>query len=192
MEVYNLRARDRADVRQMVLAAQAGDRSAFGELFERFQGVVMAVALRRLGGNVGDAEELVQDVFVQALQKLSQLHTPEAFGGWIKSIANRMAINRLLRRGPVVSADPSVMVDTCIDAATPEFRALARERNDQVRAGLGQLGELDRETLEAFYIHDRSLQEMSHEFEAPLGTIKRRLHVARKRLSRHVEEIVAV
>ncbi len=192
MEVYDLLSGDQAQVRQLVLAAQAGDRSAFGELFERFHGVVMAVALRRLGRNVGDAEELVQDVFVQALQKLPQLRTPEAFAGWIKSIANRMAINRLLRRGPVVSADPSGMVDTCIDAATPECRALARERSDQVRAGLGRLGALDRETLEAFYLRDCSLQEMSHEFEAPLGTIKRRLHVARKRLSRQVEEIVAV
>jgi RNA polymerase sigma-70 factor (ECF subfamily) len=43
---------------------------------------------------------------------------------------------------------------------------------------------MDRETLMAFYIKGQSLHEMAREFGAPLGTIKRRLHVARKRLAR--------
>jgi RNA polymerase sigma-70 factor (ECF subfamily) len=41
----------------------------------------------------------------------------------------------------------------------------------------------------AFYVKGRSLNEMSNEFEAPIGTIKRRLHVARKRLAKEVEEL---
>ena len=52
--------------------------------------------------------------------------------------------------------------------------------------------ELDRETLVAFYVKGRSLLEMSDEFDAPLGTIKRRLHIARKRLAKEVESLVAV
>jgi hypothetical protein len=40
----------------------------------------------------------------------------------------------------------------------------------------------------AFYIHGRSLKEMSREFDTPIGTIKRRLHVARNRLRRHLDE----
>ena len=58
---------------------------------------------------------------------------------------------------------------------------------EQVQAGLSKLRELDRETLEAFYVRGQSLIEMSDEFDAPLGTIKRRLHVARKRLAEEVE-----
>jgi RNA polymerase sigma-70 factor (ECF subfamily) len=53
-------------------------------------------------------------------------------------------------------------------------------------AGLDQLKPVDRATLVAFYIHGRSLKEMSREFETPIGTIKRRLHVARNRLRRHL------
>ena len=45
----------------------------------------------------------------------------------------------------------------------------------------------DRATLEAFYLRGRSLKQMSREFETPLGTIKRRLHVARNRLRRQLE-----
>ena len=45
----------------------------------------------------------------------------------------------------------------------------------------------DRATLEAFYVRGQSLLQMSDEFDAPLGTIKRRLHVARLRLAKEVE-----
>ena len=48
---------------------------------------------------------------------------------------------------------------------------------------------MDRKTLEAFYVRGQSLVEMSTEFGSPIGTIKRRLHVARKRLARELEEL---
>ena len=65
------------------------------------------------------------------------------------------------------------------------------ERKNQVRAGLDRLGEMDRDTLVAFYVEGYSLLEMADDFDAPLGTIKRRLHVARKRLAKQVEELAA-
>ncbi|MEQ1906823.1 MAG: sigma-70 family RNA polymerase sigma factor, partial [Pirellulaceae bacterium] len=46
----------------------------------------------------------------------------------------------------------------------------------------------DRETLEAFYVQGKSILEMSDEFDAPVGTIKRRLHVARHRLEEAISE----
>ena len=65
-----------------------------------------------------------------------------------------------------------------------------------VRSVLGRLGRLDRETLEAFYVNGQSLVEMSDRFDSPLGTIKRRLHVARKRFVKAMDaqqhELVAV
>jgi RNA polymerase sigma-70 factor (ECF subfamily) len=66
---------------------------------------------------------------------------------------------------------------------------LAAERESEVRRGLRQLGEMDRDTLVAFYFDGRSLVEMSEEFDSPVGTIKRRLHVARKRLAKELEAL---
>jgi RNA polymerase sigma-70 factor (ECF subfamily) len=51
---------------------------------------------------------------------------------------------------------------------------------------------MDRETLIAFYVEGQSLVQMADDFDAPLGTIKRRLHVARKRLAKQVDELAAV
>ena len=176
---------------ELVRAAQAGDRDAFGALFERFQPTVQAIAWRRLRDHA-EAQELCQDVFVQAMQKLDQLRVPEAFIGWLRQITVRMAINRVVRRAPMVPVEPEVLATTMESASAPEDELLAEERKDQLMAGLERLGELDRETLQAFYVRGQSLNEMSEDFSAPLGTIKRRLHVARKRLADQLPELAAV
>ena len=182
---------DTLRVAQLVRAAQAGDREAFGDLFERFERHVFSIALRRLNNHT-DAQELCQDVFVQAMQKIAQLREPDAFGGWLRSITHRMAINRVVRRAPDVTTEPETLEATCVESDTPLAAVLECERDAQLRAGLGRLRELDRATLEAFYVRGQSLVEMSDEFDAPLGTIKRRLHVARKRLAKEVDSLVAV
>ncbi len=178
-------------IEDLVRAAQTGDRDAFGELFERYEHYVFAIGLRRLG-NHNEAQELSQDVFIQAMQKISQLREPGAFGGWLRSITHRMAINRGMRRPPSASLAPETMEAVCVDHNTPLASALADERKSEVRAGLRRLGNLDRDTLVAFYVKGQSLIEMSIDFEAPVGTIKRRLHVARKRLAKTLENLLAV
>ena len=175
----------------LVAAAQDGDREAFGELATRFEPMVYAIAVRRLG-NHSEAQELCQEVLVKAMQKIQQLKVPAAFAGWLRSITVRMAINRQVRRAPVVATEPQSLEATCVESSTPLDAALARERAVQVRGGLARLGELDRHTLEAFYVRGESLSQMSASFEAPIGTIKRRLHVARKRLALQLETASAV
>ncbi len=171
---------------ELVIAAQGDDREAFGQLVVRFERTVYGIALRRLG-NHAEAQELAQEVFVKAMQRLYQLREPVRFGGWLRSITNRMAINRATRRKPVAVTEPAILENTCASPATPLDNVLQRERAAEVRAGLGRLRVLDRETLEAFYVRGQSLIEMSDEFESPIGTIKRRLHVARKRLAQELE-----
>ena len=167
---------------ELVLAAQAGNRAAFGQLVERYERLVYSVIHRRLG-NHAEARDLAQDVFIQAMRKLNQLREPARFAGWLRSIAAPMAINWIVRRRHEVSFDSDACEAASIDRDTPLTRALATERAAQLHAGLCRLRALDRQTLEAFYLDGRSLVEMSDRFDSPVGTIKRRLHVARKRLA---------
>ena len=176
---------------QLVGAAQAGDRAAMGELFTRYRSHVLAVAMRRLKDE-NEAQELCQEVFLQAIQKLGQLRQPECFGGWLTRIAHRMAINRAVRRAPSIATEPQTMEATCVESTTPLSVAMAGERAACVHNGLRRLRDLDRVTLEAFYMRGQTLLEMSDHFEAPVGTIKRRLHEARKRLAKEVEMLVTV
>jgi RNA polymerase sigma-70 factor (ECF subfamily) len=88
-----------------------------------------------------------------------------------------------------MSGDREMLENGCIESHTPLVVVLAREREDQVHRGLRKLRAMDRETLEAFYFEGRSLIEMSRKFDTPVGTIKRRLHVARKRLAKELEAL---
>lgn len=180
-----------ATVAQLVGAAQLGDRDAQCALYERYQGSALALAYRKLG-NWDEAEELVQDVFIHAFQRLGQLRVPEAFGGWLRQIVRRSAINAITRRRSAVQLEADAMDAASTTNSTPLDEVLEGECREQVRCGLEKLGDVDRKTLEAFYIGGQSLIEMAEEFSAPIGTIKRRLHVARKRLAREMESFQAL
>ena len=171
----------------LVVAAQEGDRAAFGQLSVRYERMVYSIALARLG-NYAEAQELCQEVFMHALEKIDQLREPQCFGGWLRSMAQRMAINRAMRRKPVTAQSDS-LDGSAVERHTPLDRALASERQRHVRAGLKRLKSMDRDTLVAFYMNGQSLLEMSDRFDSPVGTIKRRLHVARKRLAKELAAI---
>jgi RNA polymerase sigma-70 factor (ECF subfamily) len=182
-----------ATTAELVRAAQDGDNDAFGELVTRFERMVFAVCWQRLR-NHAEAQEAAQEVFIKALEKLGQLEEPAAFAGWLRSIAVRQAINRSVRRSPALAVEPHTLEGAGGGSAGegPLGSLLARERVDQLHEGLDRLAKLDRSTLVAFYIDGQSLIEMSDAFAAPVGTIKRRLHVARKRLAKELECLQAV
>jgi RNA polymerase sigma-70 factor (ECF subfamily) len=172
----------------LVRAAQGGDRAAFDELFRRYHRAVYTAIYRRLG-NDAETQELCQEVFIQAMRKVGQLENPLCFGGWLRAIATRMAINRAVRRRPTPTVEAGRLESQWVERETPLGRALARERRDRVRVGLDRLTNLDRDTLVAFYFQGQSLVQMSTQFKSPVGTIKRRLHVARKRLAKELEAL---
>ncbi len=178
-------------VAELVRAAQRGNSDAFGELFERYRCGIVALAMRRVR-NADEAEELAQDVFIQAMQKIGQLRVPEAFGGWLRQIVHRMAINRMTRTRRALACDPETLEATCLADGNPVDAAQDREQAAAVRDSIDRLGALDQQTLKAFYLQSKTLIEMSLEFDAPVGTIKRRLHVARKRLAKEMDIMQAV
>jgi RNA polymerase sigma-70 factor (ECF subfamily) len=183
-----------SEITDLVLRAQAGDRAAYGELVERFQPTVYAVALARLR-NPAEAQELAQEVFLHGMKKLAQLRDAQCFAGWLRQITVRMAINRLTRRGPLHKVEGDLLDTVEAGGAGPVDELVRRERAAELYQGLERLKPVDRATLVAFYLRGRSLKQMSRDFETPVGTIKRRLHVARNRLKktlRRDSELVGV
>lgn len=183
-------SRDWAELAALVVRAQRGDREAFGELVEQFQPTVYAIALRRLA-NVSDALELTQEVFLHVLRRIGQLREPERFAGWLRQVAVRMAINRATRRVAPPSVEVGVLEGASQQADEPLDAMISRERAERLWAALGRLKSLDREALDAFYIRGHSLLEIAENLGVPLGTVKRRLHTARKRLRIELEGSVA-
>jgi RNA polymerase sigma-70 factor (ECF subfamily) len=172
----------------LVERARDGDRSAYGELVQRFEATVYAVALTRLRNPV-EAQELAQEVFIHAWTKLDQLRDPQCLPGWLRQITVRMALNRLTRRGPLRGAEAGVLESVPAGGDSPLDEMVRQEQRKALLDGLDQLKPTDKATLVAFYLRGRSLQQMSREFATPIGTIKRRLHVARKRLRQRLEQV---
>ena len=94
-----LTTESRTDEAALVRAAQAGDRAAFGALYEKFARMVHGILLAHVA--YSDAEDLAQDVFVRAMRQLPSLREAAAFGGWLASIARHAALDHHRRIRPV-------------------------------------------------------------------------------------------
>src|SRR5262249_27256393 len=131
--------------------------------------------------------EMTQEVFLHVLRRIDQLREPERFAGWLRQVTVRMAINRATRRLAPSSVETVVLEGASGHRADPLTELISRERPPRLWEAIARLKDLDREALLAFYMHGRSLIEIAEELDVPIGTIKRRLHTARKRLKAELE-----
>jgi RNA polymerase sigma-70 factor (ECF subfamily) len=121
---------------RIVVAAQRGDREAFGVLYARFARFVHAILLARVPADV--APDLAQDVFVQAWTMLRTLREPAAFAGWIAALARRRAIDHFRAGRHEVP-----LQDTHANRDAPDLTVQANEAVAIIR----DLPEAYRETL---------------------------------------------
>jgi RNA polymerase sigma-70 factor (ECF subfamily) len=91
------------DVAALVREVQRGDRASFAVLYDRFHRVVHAVVLAR--APTSDAQDIVQDVFVEVWVKIRDLREPAAFPGWLLAIARNRAVDHARRRGADQASD---------------------------------------------------------------------------------------
>jgi len=83
----------------LAAAARAGDRAAFGRLYERYARMVHGVLLAKVPR--GEVDDLVQDVFIKALRRLSTLREAASFPAWLAAIARNLANDYHRRSSPV-------------------------------------------------------------------------------------------
>ncbi len=115
--------RDADDVR----AARQGDETAFAALYARFGRMVHGLLLARVP--LADVDDLVQEVFLTAHQRLGDLRDPAAFGGWLAAIARRRAIDYHRAARPAVAigdTDPAGVDGRHLDAALSVLAAIRR------------------------------------------------------------------
>ncbi|WP_236605144.1 RNA polymerase sigma factor [Sandaracinus amylolyticus] len=167
----------------LVVAARAGEAWAQEALYRRYARMVNGLAWRLMPGDP-DVEDLVQDVFIQALDALDRLTEPAAFGSWIGSITIRTAHKRLRRkrlklRLGLVRREP-VDVDAVISSSAPP------DVQSELRAMYRLLDELPTESRIALVlrrVEGLQLAEIAEQMGLSLATVKRRLDAAETKLS---------
>jgi RNA polymerase sigma-70 factor (ECF subfamily) len=168
----------------LVIAARAGEAWAQEALFRRHARMALGLAHRLLPSDA-EVEDIVQDSFVFAIQRLGALNNPQAFAAWLGSIVVRTVQKRLrhrrmltrlgLRRPDVI--DPDAVVSS---QAPPEVAHELR----RVYAILEQLPAEERVALVLRRVDGLEIAEIATRMALSTSTIKRRLAAAEARLER--------
>lgn len=161
--------------RLLVVRCQLGEREAFGELAGLWHDALWRY-LRAMVGSPHVADDLAQDVWVAVVRGLPRLREPDRFAPWLFTIARRTVAGhrREAYRAPQAAAE-----DACVDADDSLGDLLTTL---EIEAGLGELPPLEREVMILFHLQDLSLAGCAEVLGVPPGTVKSRLHRARRTL----------
>ena len=162
------------DVIRLVRAAQAQDRAAFAELYTLYARTVHGILLSRVPR--GDVDDLLQDVFLQAMQRLPELRDPSAFSGWLAAIARNRAIDYFRHSRPT-----SELPDEVPTADPDRVAGLA------VMGVIRGLPEAYRETLTLRLVEGMTGPEIAERTGLTEGSVRVNLHRGMKLLREGLE-----
>ncbi|WP_234042908.1 MULTISPECIES: RNA polymerase sigma factor [Streptomyces] len=167
------------DVRDglLVVRCQLGEREAFRELV----GVWHAPLRRYLQGMAGSphlADDLAQEVWIAVVRGLPRLRQPERFTPWLFTIARRTVTDHLRQayRAPATPLEEAAAVVAEGDELSGVLTTM------QIEAGLSELPPPEREVLILFHLEDLPLAACAEVLGVAPGTVKSRLHRARRML----------
>lgn len=167
---------------ELVRRVRAGDDRAFAVLVERHGPLVHRVARRIVGPQ--EAEDVAQDAFLRAYHRLGQYTGEGAFAAWLLRITRNTALHALERRAarPVAADDGDEAVAGLPAPGTPADALQSRERIERLEAKLRLLRDEHRVVLVLRDVEGLSYADVAAITDAPIGSVKGRLHRARGEL----------
>jgi RNA polymerase sigma-70 factor (ECF subfamily) len=175
-------SREQSGIAELVKAAQAGDKMAFGRLVQSYQRQAMGLALGILG-NVHDAAEVVQEAFVKAYVGLGGLSRPERFRFWLLKIVSNEAISRrrAVRRLGIVTK--LFLLDRVEGrSAGAQERENADELQAAIEGAMRQLTGKEAEAITLFGLDGLPHGEVGRIMGCSAGAVRWHVHRARKKL----------
>jgi len=169
---------------RLVEMARAGEPAAFDVLVRRFQRAVHAAAFAVLSDQEA-VLDVLQESFIAAYRQLHALVNPSKFGPWVCGIARNQAKQFRRDRGRLQSRElPLPETGLAADVAQPAHGI------ERIREALSVLTEVQADTVTLFYMEGYSIAECATLLGVPTGTVKRRLHDARRRLKKEMTDMV--
>jgi RNA polymerase sigma-70 factor (ECF subfamily) len=176
--------------KEVIEGCKAGDRRAFERVVLFYQKRVFNYAYRMVG-NMEEAKELAQEVFVSVFESIKSLRDEAKFEGWLKQITVNHCRNRwkyLKRRhyfntdsmdDPIETEDGEVTKSFADPSDTPDTAYEKKMVQEWIQKGLLQLKEDQRELIVLRHLQELSYDEMGKCLNLPEGTVKSKLHRAR-------------
>lgn len=176
--------------RALVLRVRRGEDEAYGELVRRYQRSVFNVCYRLLGER-REAEDLTQEAFLRAYQRLDTYDETRPFGPWVRRVAANLCLNHLSRRRP-----PQMPLDDEFDlpqeggSVDPEASRVRAERAEAVRQAVLALPPHYRAVIELRHFQGLRYAEIAEALGLPLSDVKSHLYRARRELARRLEGVL--
>ena len=161
----------------LVRAVFAGDKAAYGKLYDRYAPLVRAICYDAVG-NLADAQDLAQDVFIRAYENLDNLRTPDHFGRWLVGIA-RLRCKEWRRRCSQRRDANAEVNDAQPIAPDPQDDG----RLVRLRKMIAVLPEKERLALHMFYLQEQSADAARNKMRLSRSGFYRVLERARKQLA---------
>jgi RNA polymerase sigma-70 factor (ECF subfamily) len=158
---------------RLVARCRTGDEDAWRLLVERFSRYVYAIAVQAFRLPQQDAEDVFQEVFARAYERLQTLRDDEAVRPWIGQLTRRLCIDRL-RSGAGARQEASLDSDELPETAAEDVLTKLEEAFDVHEAVAGLPGHC-REILDRFFARDESYRTIGEALELPAGTIASRI-----------------
>ncbi len=160
------------------ISARDGDPDAFEALVKEYCGLVHALAFR-MTGDLHLAEDICQETFTRVWQKIGGLRDPEAFPGWLVSIARRVCLDELERRNRRMEAGEE---EIRLENVNPSMPADFDDKRRILEEAMARLALRDRQLLTLSYHRDLSSEEVGIMLGMSPGSVRVGLHRARERL----------
>ena len=161
-----------------------GSNAALGAFYDRYSGLVWGL-LRRMLGESGEAEEVLQEAFLQVWRDADRYNPERATPrGWLLLIARSRALDRLRKRAALQRREEAIAREAAGRAAAPlgSRRLEHLESRQRINSALDRLPREQRRVIELAFFHGLSQTEIAAHLGAPLGTVKSRALLGMKRL----------
>lgn len=180
------------DNAQLIAASLAGDHDAFRQIVEQHQNLICALALSACG-NVAKSEDLAQETFLIAWQRLQSLHDPSNLKAWLCGIVRNLARNARRKSTPlqIDSNEQNAAEYNVVDQAAPaEELAASREEFAIVERALSAMPDAYREPLVLFYREEQSVQNVADALGLSPSAVRQRLTRGRSMLRDRVAAVI--
>lgn len=174
---------------EYVKKAIDGDQKAYTFLMERYQNSIYHMMFRMIGTKE-DADDLTQEAFGKAFNKLSSYAPRYAFSTWLFKIASNNCIDHIRKKRLVLLSIDETIEDEGSgqsfsnnlksNSLDPEQNFIQQQRVKLMRSLMGQLSEKYRLMIELRFFEELSYEEIAEELDIPLGTVKAQLFRAKE------------
>lgn len=176
--------KDRVLFEWLALRCQAGDENAFADLIAAMEKPLLYYAAS-LTGNQDSALDVLQDVWLKVVRGIRKLKDPSSLRPWLYSITHGVAVDRIRRDYRRDKAEQA-QLDDSLDNEEPSF---GQEDAAAIHNALGRLGVKHREVLVLHFLKDLSVQDIANVVGCSEGTVKSRIHYAKRQMKQILEGV---